>query len=419
MKSNFARRPVACAMAFCALSAGPALATNGYIANGYGGVSKGMAGAGVAVPTGVLGLAQNPAMGLKVGNQAGICLTNFWPDREVEVAPGGPLTPGTYKSLNDYFLIPCGGANWMLNDRLSFGAFLFGNGGMNTEYSTNFFAGLGAGSAPLGVNLEQAFISLNVSYQATETLTFGFSPVFAVQRFSATGLEAFGGMSIDPAHVTNQGDDWANGLGYNIGVLWEPTPQLSLGAAYRSKIDMEPFEKYAGLFAEQGDFDVPAVATLGAAWVPPSLPQWTFTGEFQRIFYSDVASVANPNAPPLGPLGAANGIGFGWKDIDIWRVAAIYRHDEKWTFRGGISGASKLFDDSSAVINSLTPATPRWHASLGASYRVNDRWGITASYTHAFDAEVTGTNAALTGVPQPVGIRMSQHEFAIGATYRW
>ena len=238
MSFDFARRPLACAMVFCTLGAGPALATNGYIANGYGGASKGMAGAGVAVPAGVLGLAQNPAMGHKVGNQAGVCLTNFWPDRETEIGAGGPLTPGTHKSRNDYFLIPCGGANWVLNDRFTFGAFMFGNGGMNTEYGTNFFAGLGAGSAPVGVNLEQAFISLNLSYKATETLTLGISPVFAIQRFSATGLEAFGGMSIDPAHVTNQGDDWSNGLGVNLGVLWEPTPELSFGAAYRSKIDM-------------------------------------------------------------------------------------------------------------------------------------------------------------------------------------
>ncbi|APZ54749.1 OmpP1/FadL family transporter [Salipiger abyssi] len=419
MSFDFTRGPLAGALVFCALGAGPALATNGYIANGYGGASKGMAGAGVAVPSGVLGLAQNPAMGHKVGNQAGLCLTNFWPDREVEVAPGGPLTPGTHKSRNDYFLIPCGGANWVLNDRVAFAAFMFGNGGMNAEYDTNFFAGLGAGSAPVGVNLEQAFISLNLSYRASETVSVGLSPILAVQRFSATGLEAFAGMSIDPGNVTDREDDWSTGLGYNIGVLWEPTPQLAFGAAYRSKIDMEAFDKYAGLFAGDGDFDVPAVATIGMAWTPQTAPKWTFTGEFQRIFYSDIPAIANPNAPPDGPLGAGNGVGFGWKDMDVWRLAAIYRHDERWTFRGGISHSSKFIDDSSAVINALTPATPQWHASLGASYRVNERWGITASWTHAFENEIEGSNPALTGVPQPVKIRMSQNEFAIGATYRW
>lgn len=407
------------ALVLCGLGTGPAEATNGYFANGFGGASKGMAGAGVAVPSGVLGLAQNPAMGHKVGNMAGLCLTSFLPDRSVEIAPGGPLTAGTHKSRNDYFLIPCGGANWVLNDRLTFGAFLFGNGGMNTEYGTNFFAGFGAGSEPLGVNLEQAFISLNLSYKLSDQVTVGVSPILAVQRFSATGLEAFSFMSTAPGNVTNRGDDWSHGWGANLGILWEPGNGLAFGASYRTRIEMQKFDKYAGLFAEQGGFDIPASATLGLAYTPQTAPKWTFTGEYQRIFYGDIPAVSNPNAPPQGPLGADNGIGFGWTDMDIWRVAAIYRHNETWTFRGGISHASAFAEGKNAVMNSLTPATPQWHASLGASYRINDRWGVTGSWTHAFDNSIKGTNPALTGVPQEVRARMSQNEIALGLTYRW
>jgi long-chain fatty acid transport protein len=105
--------------------------------------------------------------------------------------------------------------------------------------------------------------------------------------------------------------------------------------------------------------------------------------------------------------------------MDVFRVAAIWRHDDRWTFRGGVSHASAFIDDDSAVMNTLAPATPQWHASLGASYRINDRWGVTGSWTHAFDNSVTGSNPALTGVAQPVKIRMSQNEFALGLTYRW
>ncbi|MCB1333203.1 MAG: outer membrane protein transport protein [Roseivivax sp.] len=419
MKNAVMRTAGVWAAATFGLVAAPAWATNGYLANGYGGASKGLAGAGVAVPTGVLGLAQNPAMGHKVGNQAGACLTGFMPDRSVEVSPGGPLTPGTYQSKNEFFFIPCAGANWVLNERMSLGVFMFGNGGMNTEYSPNFFAGFGVGSDPVGVNLEQAFISVNLSYQATETLSFGIAPILAIQRFSATGLEAFAGMSIDPVNVTNNEDDWSKGFGFNVGVLWEPTPELTFGAAYRSRIDMEKFDKYAGLFAEGGDFDIPAVATLGVAISPQSMSKWTFTGEVQRIFYSDIPAIANPNAPPQGPLGANNGIGFGWKDMDVVRIGAVYRHNDAWTFRGGLSRASRFIDDASVVMNTLAPATIEWHASLGFTHKLNDRWDITGSYTHAFDKSYSGVNPALTGAPQPVKIRMSQNEVAFGVTYRW
>ncbi|MDT8326230.1 MAG: hypothetical protein RQ750_02435 [Roseovarius sp.] len=195
MKAMFDRGAKAFAVLGLCLLSTPAFSTNGYFANGYGGQSKGMAGAGVAVSTGVLGMAQNPATGVEVGNAAGFCLTTFAPNRSVRVAPGGPLTPGTHKSDNDVFLIPCGGANWALDDRSSLGVFVFANGGMNTEYKTNFFSGLGAGSAPLGVNLEQAFVTVNYARKVSDRLTFGLSPILAVQRFKATGLEAFTGFS--------------------------------------------------------------------------------------------------------------------------------------------------------------------------------------------------------------------------------
>ncbi|SMX35168.1 OmpP1/FadL family transporter [Actibacterium lipolyticum] len=405
-----------------ALLAAPAQATNGYIANGYGGGSKGLAGAGVAVPTGVLGLAQNPAMGLKVGNQAGFCLTTFAPERGFETSGAGPLSNDDYKSENPIFFIPCGGANFQLNERSTLGLFVFGNGGMNTEYKSNVFSAFG-GTPPLGVNLEQLFISANYSYQVNDRLTFGIAPVVAIQRFSATGLEPFDNafFSSDPGKVTNNGDDWSTGGGFNFGLLYEPTSEWDIGLAYRSRMYMEPFNKYSGLFAEQGDFDIPAVATLGAAYTPAKDDRLTITAEYQRIFYSDVAAIANSNATAdalFAGLGNDDGAGFGWGDMDVVRVGAIYRPDDKWTLRGGLSYASQFTDKEEALLNVLAPATPQWHASVGASYKVNDRWGITGSFTHAFSNTVTGTNDVLAP-NQAIDLKMVQNEFALGATYRW
>ncbi|MDZ7709752.1 MAG: hypothetical protein U5K36_06455 [Roseovarius sp.] len=209
MKTRFAPWARVCAIAGACLLASPASATNGYFANGYGGQSKGMAGAGVAVPTGVLGMAQNPATGVRVGNAAGFCLTTFAPDRDVTISPGGPLTPGKFTSRNDVFFIPCGGANWQLDDRSSLGLFVFANGGMNTEFDSNFFAGFvpppGSASPQVGVNLEQAFFTLNYARQVGDRLTLGLSPILAVQRFKAEGLQGFSGLSLSPGNVTNRG----------------------------------------------------------------------------------------------------------------------------------------------------------------------------------------------------------------------
>jgi len=417
-------RAYLCAILATGLLAAPALATNGYFANGYGGQSKAMAGAGVAVPTGVLGMAQNPATGVRVGNRAGVCLTTFAPDRDVTIQPGGPLVEGKVTSDNPVFFIPCGGANRTLGDRSSLGAFVFANGGMNTEFSPNFlarFAPPGSASQEVGVNLEQAFFTLNYAHRASGRLTLGVSPIFAVQRFRAKGLQGFSGLSARPGDLTNRGHDWSTGFGVNLGLLYEAGPQWTIGAAYRSRIGMSSFSKYRGLFAGGGDFDIPAMLTLGVAYTPRAAPDWTITGEFQRIHYGDIDAIANTSAPPGGPLGAPNGVGFGWQDVDVWRLAAIWRKSDRLTLRGGVSYSTEFIDNpGDVVINTLAPGTPQWHLSAGGSYAITDRWSFTFAYTHAFSNAFTGTNPALTGgAPQRVRIRMHQNEIATGLSYRW
>lgn len=417
LRGRFAVSAFSTLVSMLALSV-PAQATNGYFSNGYNPNSKAMAGSGVAVDNGVLGLAQNPALGTTVGNGAEGCVSLFAPERGFTVGGAGPLTPGSYASENEMFAIPCGGANFRLNDRSTLGVLVYGNGGMNTEYIANAFAGLGAGSSPLGVNLEQVFMSISYAYEVSDGLSLGFAPVFAAQRFSATGLEAFAGMSSNPGAVTNNGDDWSHGWGLNFGLAWEPNPEWTIGASYRTKMQMDPFRSYAGLFAEQGDFDIPATATIGAAYTPAADSRWTLSGEFQRIFFSDVAAIANSGAVLATPLGANNGPGFGWKDINVVRVAAIYRANQRLTLRGGVSYATDFTDNDEVLLNVLAPATIRWHASFGASYKLKNGWELSGAYTHALKSEKSGANLT-PGFGQPVTLSMYQNELSFGLSYKW
>lgn len=408
----------AATLASLCAAAAPAFATNGYLANGYGGGSKGMAGAGVAVGSGMLGLAQNPAHGAKLGNNAGLCLTFFNPNRDVRIGGAAPLATGKFESENELFFIPCGGANFRLDEKSTIGVYAYGNGGLNTEYDTNFFGG----SSPLGVDLAQGFIALNYSREVAPGVYLGGGPVLAIQRFKASGLEPFAGLSADPDALTNNGYEMSYGGGVKIGALWDANEYLTLGAAYQSRMWMTKFDDYAGLFAEDGDFDIPPVMTLGVAVrpAPASLPL-TITAEWQRIWYGDVASVSNSgNAAALGSgnrLGEDDGPGFGWDDMDVFRIAAIYQATDALTLRTGASWSTQFADNDEALFNTLAPATPRVHLSVGFSYDIGEGWGITGSYTHALSETVTGSNAAFGG--QPIDLRMDQNEVSLGVTYRW
>jgi hypothetical protein len=58
------------------------------------------------------------------------------------------------------------------------------------------------------------------------------------QRFKAEGLQAFSGFSTDQANFTNNGYDSATGFGARIGYFGNLTKELSVGAAYSTKIAM-------------------------------------------------------------------------------------------------------------------------------------------------------------------------------------
>jgi long-chain fatty acid transport protein len=66
------------------------------------------------------------------------------------------------------------------------------------------------------------------------------------------------GFSSDPANLTGDENSTAFGFGFKVGYQGKLTEDLSFGAAFQSKVYMSEFERYAGLFAQAGDFDVPA-----------------------------------------------------------------------------------------------------------------------------------------------------------------
>ncbi len=412
MTRQFAgRRPLGVlATTSLVLLAAPAMATTGYFSNGTSVESKGMAGSGVAVETGVMGMTANPAMGTRYPNQAGACLSLFSPKRSTTITG-----MGTFESGKEFFPVPCGGANWELKNGSTLGVLMYGNGGMNTEYQTNFFGG-GVIPGPLGVNLEQLFIQVNYARDMDNGLSLGFAPIIAAQRFSATGLAGFGGFSADATALTNNGDDWSFGAGAMVGAVIDAGNGFTFGASYRSRIYMEPFDKYSGLFAEGGDFDIPATAKVGLSYTPQANAAWTFSAEWERIFYSKIAALGNP-FPTAAPLGADDGPGFGWDDMDVIRIGAEYRASDKWTVRGGVSYNTSFTDSSQVTLNTLAPATPQWHVAIGGTMQINDRRELHVSYSHAFDNSLSGV-MALDGVT-PISTQMSQDELSVAMTWKW
>ncbi|MCB1800837.1 MAG: outer membrane protein transport protein [Gammaproteobacteria bacterium] len=399
-----------------------AAATNGYSPTGFGTINKGLAGAGVALPQDAMAGATNPAGMIEVGNRIDAGLALFAPDRGFTAETPGPIALGTHNSRNDVFLIPHFGWSKPLDENRTIGILVGANGGMNTEYNSTVWQAFNSpgniATSPTGVDFAQLFMGVSYAQRLSENHSVGIMPILAVQRFKAEGLEPFQALSTAATKVSNNGYDYSWGYGVRIGWLGQFGDRLSVGASAQSRLFMTEFDDYEGLFAEQGDFDVPPTITVGLAF--KATPDITLVADWQRIFYSNVASLHNPNNAPLAPatfLGADDGLGFGWRDIDIIKLGVQWQYSPRLTLRAGVSHADQLFDNGQALFNVLAPATVRTHASLGMTYRIDQGNEISVAYTRALREEIDGTNP-LTG-PQQGFVAMDQHELEVSWSWQF
>lgn len=397
------------------------------------------------------------------------------PAGSVTLPAGAFVTPGEYESDLDWFLIPSFGLNYELDERTTIGVSIFGNGGLNTRYRErppfeNFAVapnqrvgpypdgsvgpyfdfssgqpvpvtaeipgtvngnpnGVFTATTPTGVNLEQLFIQIPYTYKIDGgRQSVGIAPVFAIQRFEAEGLEPFRQLSIRPDDVTNNGTDWSYGAGLQFGWYGELSEQLALGASYRTTVWMSKFDDYAGLFAEEGGFDIPAMFNLGVAYRPQ--PNLILAFDYQHIFYDESHSIANSNDADLtqcqapGPkpsfcLGAESGVGFGWESMDVFKLGVRYDPSDQLSLLAGVSyNTDFLKTDRQGLFNVLAPATIRWHLTLGAAYQATPADEFAISFAYMPEETFDGTSPSLTQT-QTGSLFMEQYEIGVSWSHRF
>jgi len=433
--------------------AGSAYATNGYFSHGYGMKAKGMAGASTTNTDDAFFGANNPAAAAFAGNRLDLGVDLFSPIREASrtgsAGTNGAMDPGrdfSTESDSNYFLVPEFGYNRMVNNNLALGLTVYGNGGMNTDYSGNAInsgvtgfcdadgsgtptaADIGlfnalCGQGSLGVDLMQLIVAPTAAYKIAPNHSIGISPLIGYQRFKAEGLHAFGGFSSAPDNLTNKGYDDAFGYGVRIGYMGKISPTVTIGAAYASKMKFDEFDEYKGLFAEQGGFDIPENYNLGVAW--QATPAIKLALDYQRINYSGVASVSNPLLPNLqvSLLGNDSGAGFGWDDIDVWKLGAEYKYSQQLTLRAGYSHTDSPISSSAnptspdfgeTSFNIIAPAVIEDHVTLGFTYTLASGNEVTMAYMHGFKNDVSGPGAVMGGTE-----KIEMYQNSLGIQYSW
>lgn len=422
-------------------------ATNGYFPIGFGMKTEAMGGVGIAFPQDANAAGANPAGMALVDPQFNMSMAAFIPPRRVAAEFGEfgfqtpdttAVTPAAEKSEHNAFPFPGLGMSFELNDRTFVGVTVVG-AGANTDYKQNFFQLSGVPPnedyGPLGVQYFQMQLLPTVAYKATENHAFGASLAVGVHTFRAYGLGNFDvantdmdfQFSADDENLTNRGPDWGYGAGARLGWIGDFfEDKFSVGAYWASKVYMSRFNRYAGLFADRGSFDIPEHFGVGVAIRP--MQSFAVAMDVQKIMYSEVPAIGNrhptqtlrevctrpidavctdPAHTPSSSdqaLGGPDSFGFGWRDQTVYKLGVMYRLNKKWSFRGGWNYAESPIPDDQLLFSLLAPAITEHHVTMGATYAISRAADIDFTIEHAFKnsqvcAVSDGCATMLTQVP--------------------
>ncbi|HSG46808.1 MAG TPA: outer membrane protein transport protein, partial [Longimicrobiales bacterium] len=228
----------------------PASATDGHFLHGVGAVNSALGGAGVA--------ARGDLLGSFYLNPAGI-----FSDRGSRVALGFEMMKAQRRAASDFMgfageteskaaFVPIPAFGWAtsLNENLTFGVGMLGIGGFGVDYPADPNNPV-LGPRPNGFgqvysNFQFMKISPTLAFRAGEKLLLGASlnldwASLAVDPMP-TASPAFDAGTGTAYYSRATAADGAFGAGFQLGVIYQATDALSLGASYSSPQWFQDFE---------------------------------------------------------------------------------------------------------------------------------------------------------------------------------
>jgi long-chain fatty acid transport protein len=237
------------------------------------------------------------------------------------------------------------------------------------------------------------------------SVAVGVSFMYARNFLKAKIDQSMIGGSDGQLEIEQDGTGW----GYNLGLLYQPIPQLKLGLAYRSAIEIDQegdatFSDIAPALKPiiggsrfktdvETTMDFPEVFSLGAAWLPS--PKWVIALDYEWVGWSSFDSSTldfENEIPPAGIRDQTQNL--DWKDVWQIKVGIDYRLSDPIALRCGYA-----YVNSPVPERTLTPANPdaNQHSfAVGFGYHIR-KWIIDSFYTAGFFEDRTVENDILSG----------------------
>jgi hypothetical protein len=212
--------------------------------------------------------------------------------------------------------------------------------------------------------------------------------VFAQQSYATLGL---GSAAYDREYLLP--GETAAGAGVRLGISGELAPGIEIGAAFQSRIDMDSFENYRGVYSDPGDFDIPASANIGL--VVRASRNASLSFDVQRVLYSEVNSFTSNLLPDrfLSLLGDSSSPSFNWDDLTVYRVGWNWQSSEEFSWQLQYSTSQQPAPTSEALVQALSPEFADNNMSFGFSKRTGRNARINFAASYAPSEYLLGNNA--------------------------
>ncbi|TDR43285.1 hypothetical protein DFR29_107298 [Tahibacter aquaticus] len=147
--------------------------------------------------------------------------------------------------------------------------------------------------------------------------------LFAYQRFANA---TFGDKDVTPEslRLVEGAGPAAYGRGVRVEFSEKLGQRLRWTASYQSRVNMDAFNSYRGVYADPGDFDIPASMGVNVGYAPSSWLSFDFG--LERVKYSEIRAFTSPGLPRrfLATLGSGASPVFAWGDLDVYSLSSTW-----------------------------------------------------------------------------------------------
>lgn len=231
--------------------------------------------------------------------------------------------------------------------------------------------------------VERTVVTPSLVQQWDDGSTAKLSAVLAYQRFASLGLGMsplqYGGVM--PPTWADVGNT-SYGAGARLDLGGPLSENLRWGFAYQSRVGMDAFANYRGVFSDTGDFDIPANASVALTYA--LTPAFGVDLGVQRVMYSAITPFTSPSLPTrfLALLGDGASPVFAWRDLTVYSLGWTVHDDELGNVELRYTTRQQPLPTSALLEHALAPDVANDMVSLGWSRAIgsNSHMSFAASY---------------------------------------